>query len=123
MLLVYSMIVTYHETIDCSKLEVPSVHDQTPSTKSASRSRHRGRKTDDTRDHTDTEVSFKTESAAVMSPSRSRQSSPRRSPQKRGRSALDDDDGRGPVQHSGRKRQRQPSKDTRQTQVVVKCHG
>ena len=84
-----------------------------------SRQRHRGRKSDDTRDNADTEVSFKTEPTAAVSPSRSRQSSPRRSPQKRSRTAVVDEDGPGPVQRGGRKRQRQTSRDRRQTQVPV----
>ena len=109
------------DLLHCSKLEIPSSHDSSPAIKSSSRPRPRARRTEDTtHDDTDAEVIFKTESGTTSSP-RGRQSSPRRSPQKRSKTTVDDVV--GPV-HGGRKSsRRRSSTDRRPTQTPLQSDG
>ena len=97
-----------------SKLEIPAAHDGSLAKKITSRSRNRSRRTEE--DNVDTEVVFKTESAASTSP-RGRQTSPRRSAQKRSKTIADDV--QGPV-HGDPKRKRRSSKDTKHSQTSMR---
>jgi len=101
----------------CSKLEIPTTLDSSPATKCTPRPRHRGRKSTSVHDNVDTEVIFKTEPGATSSP-QGRQSSPRRSPLKRTKTAATEEMPR-PV-HGEVLRNRRSSKEKRPTQMTLR---